>query len=261
MIGIIVEGLVIGFAVHQSLTKSLKEKQKTEELLIAHSQFLSVGRELAAIVHQWRMPLYRMSTIAMYLESLLLKKSVSTAKLAPSIEYLNQTISFMDETITSFHNFYRREDVQKEFNVYEKIEKIVDMLKPLLQSHCIEVKNRCDKEMLLHAKSDIFGHIVLILLQNAIAALSVSSHETREISLSNFMTLTQIGICVKDNGGGIELSKLPHLFSKTVRSENGLGFGLQLAHFLVYKELGGEIQAYNSDKGAVFEVLMLKQHM
>ena len=122
MIGIIVEGLVIGFAVHQSLTKSLKEKQKTEELLIAHSQFLSVGRELAAIVHQWRMPLYRMSTIAMYLESLLLKKSVSTAKLAPSIEHLNQTISFMDETITSFHNFYRREDVQKEFNVYEKIE-------------------------------------------------------------------------------------------------------------------------------------------
>ena len=131
----------------------------------------------------------------------------------------------------------------------------------LIPKDCIEVKNRCDKEMLLHAKSDIFGHIVLILLQNAIAALSVSSHETREISLSNFMTLTQIGICVKDNGGGIELSKLPHLFSKTVRSENGLGFGLQLAHFLVYKELGGEIQAYNSDKGAVFEVLMLKQHM
>jgi C4-dicarboxylate-specific signal transduction histidine kinase len=130
------------------------------------------------------------------------------------------------------------------------------MLKPLLESHCIVVRNQCEPSITLNSKSDILGHVVLIIIQNAINALSIATHKERQITLSTFTTSSHIGICVEDNGGGIEPSKLNHLFSKTLKSKSGLGFGLHLAHFLTSKELSGAIKAYNTHQGAKFELVV-----
>jgi len=258
LFGMVCEALIVSFTMYLIVQKSLKEKQKAEELLVGHSQFFSVGRQLAAIVHQWKVPLYRMSTIALYFESLLIKKSITPKQLSLGVTQMNQTIAFMDETITSFHNFYRREYGVKEFVIFEKIEKIVDMLRPLLESHSITVINQCNPNLGICSKPHIFGHVVLILVQNAIDVLSTSPQEERTITLSSFESQSHIGIRVEDNGGGIEHETLKYLFSETTQSKNGLGFGLHLAYFLVSKELGGDITAYNAPHGACFELRISK---
>lgn len=62
---------------------------------------------------------------------------------------------------------------------------------------------------------------------------------------------------LKDNGGGIDpkiMNKLFDLFSST-KKHKGMGIGLNIAKSIVDKH-NGTIKPYNSDEGAVFEILL-----
>lgn len=257
VLGFIVESIVVTITIYYMAHHiNLRRKYKAEKLLVSHARFLSIGRQLGAIIHQWKIPLYRISTIVSYLESLLKKKRLAREKIAQSVTALEETVTFMDETITSFHDFYRMDCTLKYFSMIKKIEKIIAMLKPLLDTHCISIHNKCDANITLHSYPNIVGQVVLIILQNAVDVLSKSKSDDRKITISSFMAENYIGIKIEDNGGGIAQNKLPHLFSEKQKSQNGLGLGLHLAHFLISNQLKGNIKAYNTECGATFEIII-----
>ena len=254
MIGIILEAGIIAIAMSVILRHNILEKQKAENLLLAHFRFLSIGRQFAAIVHQWRIPLNRISSITMYLESLLSRSNPDIKSIRESIPKLNETITFMDETITSFQDFYCTKNDLGQFNVYKEVDKIIEMLRPILDSNRIIVFNECDTTLELYSRVHIFKHVILILSQNAVDALSQSQNEQREFYIFAFLKNDKVSLKICDNAGGIEQKKLVTIFDGQMQRGKGVGIGLQLAHFLVNEQLKGKIQAYNDKNGAVFEL-------
>lgn len=256
IIGVILEAMTVTYIMKHMIQQSLKEKKHIEKLLLAHSQFFSVGKELATIIHQWKVPLHRISSILTYLESLVFKKSVSLESLEKSLIEMRNSILFMDDTISSFYEFYKKEQRSKTFNVVEYIDKLIDMFRPLLESNQIKIYNQCSKELTLHLKINIFGHVLLILIQNAVESLCEVDSEIRSITIKSDIVKEKLILSIIDTGKGLNPTEMRYLFSERLNSNKGLGFGLYLASFLVQNELNGKIVAENLNNGAAFKLLL-----
>jgi signal transduction histidine kinase len=63
-------------------------------------------------------------------------------------------------------------------------------------------------------------------------------------------------IRITDDGDGIAQADLPHIFERFYKGKQGsFGLGLAIAKSAVFS-MGGDIRAYNSDAGAVFEIAL-----
>lgn len=62
-------------------------------------------------------------------------------------------------------------------------------------------------------------------------------------------------LSISDNGGGIPLSALPHIFEPyftTKGPASGTGIGLYMAKVIIEKHMSGSLIARNTDEGAEF---------
>lgn len=77
-----------------------------------------------------------------------------------------------------------------------------------------------------------------------------------EVSLLSEGETSIIRIC--DDGAGISENDIPHIFERFYKGKGGnFGLGLAIAKSAVHYQ-GGEIKAYNGEKGAVFEIVLKK---
>lgn len=76
-----------------------------------------------------------------------------------------------------------------------------------------------------------------------------------EIQVSLLMENQFTMIRVHDDGPGIPAEDLPHLFERFYKGKGGnFGLGLAIAKSAV-QYIGGDIKAYNDDKGAIFDII------
>lgn len=68
--------------------------------------------------------------------------------------------------------------------------------------------------------------------------------------------LNTLKLSISDNGGGIDETILPRLFTPylTTKGEQGTGIGLKLAKTIIEAGFGGMISARNSETGACFSI-------
>jgi two-component system sensor histidine kinase CssS len=77
-----------------------------------------------------------------------------------------------------------------------------------------------------------------------------------EIQVSLLMKDHSIMIRIHDDGPGIPTEDLPHLFERFYKGKGGnFGLGLAIAKSAV-QYIGGDITAYNYDKGAIFDIIL-----
>lgn len=100
----------------------------------------------------------------------------------------------------------------------------------------------------------------IILMNNSLDQLTQSDFpfEKKYINITvKHVDNGKVLVTLKDNGGGIDpkiMNKLFDLFSST-KKHKGMGIGLNIAKSIVDKH-NGTIKPYNSDEGAVFEILL-----
>ncbi len=257
IIGTILEGMIATFVFYKIIKDKLKEANRTKELLKKHARFLSTGKTLATIIHQWKAPLNRLGTITIYLQSLLLKPKIPHEALSNSINHLQNAISIMDNTITSFYDFYKKDSKPNTFNVHNKIESILDILKPQVDNFHIHVENKTNPQITLFSRADIFGHTLMIILQNAINSLKNCDLQ-RRVTISSTIENDFLIINVKDNGTGFKKEIIDNFPNHISQSKKGLGIGLGIAHYLVTKELKGRLILSNLPKGALVTIKLNK---
>lgn len=77
-----------------------------------------------------------------------------------------------------------------------------------------------------------------------------------KIDVSLFLREANAVIRIKDDGPGIREEDLPHLFERFYKGKGGnFGLGLAISKSAV-QSAGGEINAYNGETGAVFEITL-----
>lgn len=110
-----------------------------------------------------------------------------------------------------------------------------EMMRLLLAKQNNQLVAEIPRALVVYGSTDLLSQVIINLLQNA------TTHTTNgEIRLRAAQTGGEISVTVSDNGTGIPVKLLPHVFERGV-SEGGTGMGLYISKTVVESH-GGKIQ-------------------
>lgn len=111
-------------------------------------------------------------------------------------------------------------------------------------------------EIFSNVQKQRLEQVWIIIINNALDELKkIEKYENRELRIVTYKQDKKIVVKFMDNAGGIDNSMLPDIFEPFTSSKehSGMGVGLNIAKKII-DEQNGEIKAYNSEVGAVFEI-------
>jgi signal transduction histidine kinase len=104
-----------------------------------------------------------------------------------------------------------------------------------------------------------FSQVILNIISNAKDILVEKKISKPRIILT-IDTKGVLGIIeIEDNAGGISCENMELIFDpyfSTKDSSKGTGLGLYVSKLIVERNMGGELSVYNSEKGAVFKIVI-----
>lgn len=248
---------------HQDITEKisiLKDKEEKEKLLIQQSKMADMGEMIGAIAHQWKQPL---NTLGLLVQDI--PDAVEFEEM--DMEYANnlsgqcmEQVEYMNQTIEDFKNFFKPSSQKANFNVVKSVKDVISILGKQLQKFKVLVlKNyREDDEFIVFGFNNEFKQVLINIINNGKDVLLERDIENKEIEIEIFLKGKDIRILIKDNAGGIPPEVLPNIFTPyfSTKGEKGTGIGLQIAKTIIEGNMNGKIAAYNSEKGAVFEIVL-----
>lgn len=253
----------------EELERNLMIQKAHQEELIRNAKFTSIGQMAAGITHEINTPLtYIKGNIEMLLEdiALLAHSEIKEGMLRDGI-VIKEGLDRIENIIQTM-----REASQKSTEEYEVVNLYTTLISALILSH-----NRSKQvvKIILGETSfdmsiskDILSYpcklqkqrieqVWIIILNNALDELiKIEDFDERSLRIEIGSMDEQAFVRFCDNAGGIDQDILPRIFEpfeSTKVSVGSMGIGLNIAQQIVLQN-GGQIQAYNHDKGAVFEV-------
>jgi signal transduction histidine kinase len=142
-----------------------------------------------------------------------------------------------------------RRTVKENINLHEKVNKVLDILKPLAHQKQQHLLNNVDDRLLLYQYAEPLRILIYNLVMNAI-----NFTEKGNIVISNRQEPGYVTISVKDEGMGMTSEQISNILSDPVvvttarlDSRKGHGLGYLIIKDLI-KMIGGEI-IIDSEKG------------
>jgi len=239
--------------------QGIEEGQKKDKAILQQSKLARMGAMISMIAHQWRQPLTELSGVLMELETATRFKKVNDEHILNSIEKSDKMIEFMSNTIDDFRNFYKPDKKKENFYVLDSCKKAMNLVDASLEDSSIalelEVKN--DKEIFGYPTE--YSQVILNLITNA-----------KDILLEREIVNPKIKICIEteglksivtvsDNAGGVKEENFDLIFDpyfSTKDSSKGTGLGLYISKLIIEKNMDGELNITNNEKGAVFKIVI-----
>jgi len=247
-------------------TKALKQSQ---EDLIQAAKMAALGQLSAGITHEINNPLTAIRAYADNARQFLQKDRLDMVESnLTEITTLTESMAAITKQLKSFSRKSKGQITPVVLG--HAINSAISIVNPKLVSRGVvcywdNQEHGANKSVL--ADEVWLGQILVNLLSNAISA--TQQKEKRQIWI-NIKAHTSTGnntpylcIQVKDNGGGIEDSTLPHIFEPfftTKPSSKGLGLGLSIS-FNLAKDMNGSLNAKNiiednKVSGAIFSLCL-----
>lgn len=241
------------------VNEEIKGRMENEQILMHQSRLASMGEMIGNIAHQWRQPLSELGATLMNLQILWEKQKLTTAIFEDRIQRSEGLIAYMSKTIDDFRNFFASETKKEHYRVSEAIHKSLELIESALKNHHIKLilalENNCEVE----GYPSQFAQVMLNIISNAKDTLLERSISDPTIWISLTCKEGKTLICIADNGGGIALEPIEKIFEpyvSTKHAKSGTGIGLYMSKTIIEKNANGILRAYNSDKGAVFEIIL-----
>lgn len=264
-VGILIEMIFLSIALSKRVGDIKRDNELKNTLLIEEEKFVSVGKSIGNVTHQWKEPISQLSSQLMYLESLhsLKKDELLLSEFGSNIEQMNAVLEHMKGSVDDLYDFYSNSD----HNGYFNLKKLIDMAcklqrDNLILSH-INMNVICSEDIFVSGAKHAFSNVLMILIDNSIDQLTHAAIQYPEITISVQQSDDKITLLFSDNGGGID----PKIITKiltipyTTKGEKGCGFGLHLAKNLITERLNGSLCVENGEYGAVFTLLLKKSHI
>ncbi len=118
-----------------------------------------------------------------------------------------------------------------------------------------------DFEIFAKVQKQRIEQVWIIIINNALDELkNMQDYEQRELRIDVYQQEDEVIVKFSDNAGGINEAIIDKIFDPFVSSKthSGMGVGLNIAKKIITDQKG-EILAYNSEIGAVFEVKLKLQ--
>lgn len=241
--------------------EALREKEKSDQLLMQQSKLAMLGEMIGNIAHQWRQPLMQLSAILMYIDAYNEKGKLTTDKLISKIKDGNSIIDFMSKTIEDFRNYYKPEKQKEEFFIKDSINSALFIVNSALKHANIKINtNYSQDDLSLISYKNEFSQALLNIITNAKDILIQRDVEKPTISIDVFKEKDEIKIHVLDNAGGIPEDIMDKIFDPyftTKHQSQGTGIGLYMTKMIIENNMNGTITVLNENSGAKF-IISLK---
>ncbi|MFZ5569139.1 MAG: sensor histidine kinase [Thermodesulfobacteriota bacterium] len=246
-----------------SLEKSNVELRKVRREIILAEKLASVGRLAAGIAHEIGNPI---GIVLGYL-GLLKHESISPEERQDFIERSEKEITRINTIIRQLLDFSRPgTDALTTVSVHPIIEEVAALLKvqPLLAKSRIELALTAERDRVLMDPNQLRQILINLLLNAGDAILAKQSPAGGWIRIETENTdggsgKSELTIRLIDNGIGIPEGCQQNIFDpffSTKEPGKGTGLGLSVC-FMILEQIGGAIQACNSDTGGTTIVVSL----
>ncbi len=245
-------------SLEEKIKKAVEENQKQQELLHQQAKFAQMGELMSMIAHQWKQPL---NTISLQIQTTYVKKQLGKLKDKDIENCFNETqekIKSMSNMLHNFSQLFKPKSQKHIFPLEEIIQKVVSIVKPMLDEEKIGLDLDIEKNIKLNSYPEELGQVILNIITNAKDALKESVKEDKYIKIQAKKLDNKIQISIEDNAGGIPEEIIDKIFDPYFSTKSNVekGLGLYMSKIIVENYLNGEIFAENTEQGAKFIILL-----
>ncbi|WP_190271956.1 sensor histidine kinase [Arcobacter nitrofigilis] len=250
---------------HKELKKSNKQLKseiqkgfRREALLIQQSRLAAMGEMIGNIAHQWRQPLSVITTAASGMK-LIKELGINEDKKA-EVEKLTGIINssnYLSKTIDDFRNFFKEDKEKEYFNIKQKVEDSLRLVKDTFEFHFIKVEKNYTTDKKAYGISNEYSQALLNILSNAKDAVILNKIKEPKIKIYSFEKDNYVCLRIEDNAGGIKNNVIKKIFDPyftTKHKSQGTGIGLYMSKVIIEQNMHGKLEVENSKEGAVFTI-------
>ncbi|MBS4538410.1 sensor histidine kinase [Clostridium sp. D2Q-11] len=236
------------------------ELQEKNALLMHQSKFAAMGEMLATIAHQLKQPLNALKLALYNIEDYYYLKENDEEYLNTLFKSNYKFIDKMAETIDDFKFFFKPQNKNGEFNVYNAIMFSIDLNIDRINNFEINIDIQGDKDITTIGESNIFSQVILNLINNSIDALSDIEGD-RYLKILVHEEEKNIVIELEDNGGGIKEDIKDKLFEPyvTTKENHGTGLGLYISKIILKEKFNGDLFIENTEGGVKERIILIKE--
>ena len=234
-----------------------KLNKKLSRLLHVKSQFENIGESVNNISHQWKQPLNELGFQLMLIEQISNKTPITekdTDEIRKITNKSHDILEFMATTASTFGHLLRTNNKNSDFSPEKIIQEILYLVNDTFKFHNITITYDSQDNIHLNGNSTEFAHIILSIINNAKDIFIERHIKSPHIQIRSYINSGQFIIEISDNGGGILIKPIDHIFNLgfSDKQADDTGVGLYIAKKLIKDNFSGEISVKNNDAGAVF---------
>jgi len=241
--------------VKKHLAQEIEQNKEKDILLYEQARFALMGEMLANISHQWKQPL---NTINLAVIDAKLN-SADAKHREEDFDIIEENVNYLANTINDFMSYFDK----RTHSEVRNLEEIVTEIKSIAGDN---VKHAgVDFSIDIHTKNikikiaSSISQIILNLINNAKDALTNSSNDKKEISVTFVAQKEKLLISCCDNGSGVCNTIKEQIFNPyftTKEQSQGTGIGLYMSRQITDKFFNGELLLEQQDKGTCFKVII-----
>ncbi len=247
----------INKSLQEKINKAVEENRRKDRMLLAQARLAQMGEIISMIAHQWKQPL---NTLSASINKAYLRYKLGKLDGDVFEDCYNQAtkqIDYMSQTLRDFMNFFKPNRSKEAFNLSNVIEKVVDMVKPVLERHHINVIKEINENITIEGYPNELAQVIVNLINNAKDAFVQRDIKgNRLIKIYSKERGQKIILHVEDNAGGIPQEIISKVFDAyfSTKSKEGTGLGLYIAKVVVEDHMGGRISVENTKAGSLFKI-------
>lgn len=245
----------------ETFKKLLEERETLINSLLKANKTSTTGALSASIAHEINQPLGAIQINSEYLQKKVQESEIDReliTRLASDIEKDNMRAARIIHTLKAIFT-EKYDGVTERVSVAEVVESVILLSKSDLLDKKIRIEVDIPNSLCMPISFGEAQQIFLNLINNSVQALQTSQQSERTIRLIGKDEIDQIIIRSEDNGPGVSLDHVQHLFDLFSGSKReGMGLGLWLCDYIISRH-GGKIR-FDSQytNGAAFEITFPK---
>lgn len=224
-------------AAMNTMSQNLKDKEQATTLFVQNSS------------HELRTPLM---SVQGYAEGIMTGVFADNAKAAGIIYTESKRITALVDELLTLSKIENKTHMQEltDFNLVDLVNQFAAKLHGYALQENKEILIQSDKDFIpVKVDESLLMQVVNNVLSNAI------KYARTKVTIRISTQSRNAMIRISDDGEGISISDLPHIFERFYKGKNGnFGLGLSIAKSAI-EYMGGKISAGNAN-GAVFEITL-----
>lgn len=247
---------------NKELEKRIEEavEQIRQKDLIIHEQSKQSAMDelLIDLAHHWRQPL---NVCALEIQNIgdMAQECKEEEEIRENIDSAVGALISLSDTITTFTSFYES-GTKERIGCKDGLALTLELSLSSFSSIGLEIQTDIDPSVDLKAEAGEWVDLFSAMLINVKDVMKEKSLGKASVAIKGFRTNGDYIITVDDDVGGIKPSLLPNglfqPYTTTQFKSQNKGLGLYTVYGIVTHRLKGTITASNTEKGALFKIVI-----